>query len=107
MITLKSGLVTNNQETPGERVYSHSNTNDTVSGVPEADISSIRAALRRPPGHNKNEDLDEDVEDDSHMPSLELISVNASLLASSSKNIDSSSHSKLEHGIWVSAQAHN
>lgn len=79
----------------------HGNTDNAVRSVPETNVSSIRSALRWPPGHSEDEDLDGIVEDDSDVPRSEARSANPGTLAAAAKDIDSESHGKIKEGRGV------
>lgn len=70
----------------------HGNTHNAVRSVPETNVSSIGSALRWPPGHSEDEDLDGIVEDDSDVPRFEARPANPGTLAAAAKEIDSHSH---------------
>lgn len=85
----------------------HGDANNTVRGVPEADVSRIGATLGRPPGHNQDEDLDKVEEKDSNVPSSEVAAIDTGALAASAEDVDTDGHGHVEHGRGVGTQTHD
>lgn len=62
----------------------HSDTDDTVRRIPEADVASVGATRGREPRQHENVDLDQDPEDQDRVPGPELGARAASTLVSES-----------------------
>lgn len=82
----------------------HRDTNDTVCGVPEADVSGVRAAGRGPPWHGDDVDLQEDKEDHQNVPRPELGTILANSLATVSNSVKTDGKAQVENAFWVSPQ---
>lgn len=79
----------------------HGDSYNAICSIPEADVTGIRAALRGPPRHSQNKDLDKDPENDRNMPRFELRIPDARAGATSTKDIYTDGQSKVEYGCGI------
>lgn len=79
----------------------HSNTDHAIRCVPEADFTGVRAALRWPPGHSDDEDLDEDEEDQKDVPDLEVSASSAHTLVMASDKVQPDTQGQMEETVGI------
>lgn len=85
----------------------HAQTSEAVRGVEEADTASIDTSSRRNPRHDEKENLDQDPENDNDIPSLEFWCFCVDALSMTTNEVQSNSHYKDEHGIWIGLQIYH
>lgn len=82
----------------------HGDTDDTVRGIPEADVAGVRAAFWWPPWHGEDVDLEKDEEDDGDVPRLELGAAEVGTLASGTDDVDADGHGEVEDAVRIRLQ---
>lgn len=74
----------------------HCNSRHGICCIPKADITSILATNGGIPGHHKEVELDENIEDNHEMPGLEFGFGEVGVLSAPANNVDTNTHRKIK-----------
>lgn len=82
----------------------HSDASNTVSGIPETDISCVWSSGWCDPWHGEKKELNNDVEDNRDIPRFEFCTFGVDTTTAPSDNIESHTDCEREDGIRIRFQ---